>query len=47
MSTNSRWFLDTKHSFSFKAEHEISCCYLIINNRFTLFYIVSDFLSMS
>ena len=23
MSSNSRWFLDTQHSFSFKAEHEI------------------------
>ena len=23
MSSNSRWFLDTQHSFSFKAQHEI------------------------
>ena len=23
----SRWLLDTQHSFSFKAEHENSCCY--------------------
>ena len=26
MSSNCRWFLDTQHSFSFKAEHENSYC---------------------
>jgi hypothetical protein len=27
MSSNFRWFLDTYYSFTFKAEHENSCCF--------------------
>ena len=37
MSSNSRWFLDTQHSFSFKAEHENSCC--SNSNKYKLYYI--------
>ena len=40
MSSNSRWFLDTKHSSNFKAEHEEKIRDLhysiIFDNRFTL-----------
>ena len=42
MSLNSKWFLDTQHSFSFKAEHEI------IKDRFIpLDYSYSTLLIMS
>ena len=35
MSSNSRWFLDTVlNSFSFKAEHEISCFTITLEPRF-------------
>ena len=44
MSSNSRWFLDTQHWFSFKEEHENSCCslkllyiYLYIQSVYLLF----------
>ena len=37
MSSNSRWFLDTQHSSSFKAEHEKNSCFIllkkVVNNK--------------
>ena len=38
MSSNFRWFLDSQHSSSFKAEQEISCLVyiIILNSRFIL-----------
>ena len=34
MISNSRWFLDTQHSFSFKAEHEYSIRVVHSNSNF-------------